>query len=155
MPPNKGTEKKESCLPGSDPGSQWLRACLLHSGLSFNKSDVLQPLLITIIDIDLALKMNDSYRHVRIVLKIIQSLWKGFISLFTFSPPDQRNSKMCSPNPCLSHSACYIGFNVLQNLRHAEHARHLIILSEWKLVLILLKPNKTLSLGYPCQHLKE
>lgn len=34
---------------GSEP-------CLLHSGLSFNKSDVPQPLPITIIDIDLALK---------------------------------------------------------------------------------------------------
>lgn len=130
MPPNEGTEKKRAVCWDQILGHNGSEACLLHSGLSFNKSDVPQPLLITIIEIDLPSKMSDFYRHVRIVLKIIQLLWKGFVSLFTFCPPDQRNSKMCSPNPCLSLSACYIGFNVLQNLRYAEYARRIIVLSE-------------------------
>lgn len=86
MPPNEGTEKKRAVCWDQILGHNGSEACLLHSGLSFNKSDVPQPLLITIIEIDLALKMSDSYRHVRIVLKIIWLLWKGFVSLFTFSP---------------------------------------------------------------------
>lgn len=151
MPPNERTEKKRAVCWDQILGHNGSEACLLHSGLSFNKSDVPQLLLITI-EIDFALKMSDSYRRVRIVLKIIRLLWKGYFSLFTFSPhPDQRNSKMCSPNPYLSLSVCYIGFNVLQNLRYAEHTRHIIVPSEWKLVLILMQPSRTLILGHPCQ----
>ena len=53
----------------------------LHSGLPFDKPGLPQSLLVTAVELDLALEMSDFCRHVRTALEIIQPIRENLMSL--------------------------------------------------------------------------
>lgn len=79
-------QKKRAVCWDQSPRHIGSEPCPLDPPLPFSKFDLPQPLLVTVIELDLALDMRHSCRHVRIILEIIPLIGKGLISLLIFSP---------------------------------------------------------------------